>query len=175
MSDQEYIKGLEYLVKSFANAYQVNFEKFYWENFKTCSITNPNRRELTELEKTIIMRFTTYQGSFRKKVKQIANLKIEQPENLTKTVEHLLKHKSMSIAKEILFDELIEQGHSEEVEKVIFWALEAYCQSEPKGTIRKTIAYAIKQRILDAEAKGISEPIMNPKLVKSLIKQKRHI
>lgn len=72
----------------------------------------------------------------------------------------------MSIAKEILLDELIEQGHPEEVENVIFWALEAYCKSEPKGTLGKTIAYAIKQRILDAESKGNSVHLMNPKLVK---------
>ncbi len=36
MSDKEYINGLEYLVNSFAKSYQVNFDKFYWENFKTC-------------------------------------------------------------------------------------------------------------------------------------------
>ena len=76
----------------------------------------------------------------------------------------------MSIAKEILLDELIEQGYPEQVENVIFWALEAYCKSDPKGTLGRTIAYAIKQRILDAEAKGSSEPIMNPQKVKSLIK-----
>lgn len=91
MTDKEYIQGLEYLVRSFANAYQVNFEKFYWEYFKTCDYTNPNRRELTELEKTIIMNFTTYQGRFRDKVKDISNLKIDQPENLNTVVERLLK------------------------------------------------------------------------------------
>ncbi|SED09961.1 hypothetical protein SAMN04489761_4271 [Tenacibaculum sp. MAR_2009_124] len=75
----------------------------------------------------------------------------------------------MSIAKEILLDELIEQGHPEQVENVIFWALEAYCEKEPEERWGKIIAYAIKQRILDAEAKGSSEPIMNPQKVKSLI------
>jgi len=57
----------------------------------------------------------------------------------------------MSKAKEILLDELTEQGHPEKVEDVIFWALEAYAKSEPKGTWGRTIAYAIKQRIIDAE------------------------
>lgn len=57
----------------------------------------------------------------------------------------------MSKAKEILLDELEEQGHPEKVEDVILWALEHYAKSEPKGTWGRTIAYSIKQRILDAE------------------------
>lgn len=93
MSDKEYIQGLEYLVISFANAYQVNFETFYWKNFETCSSINPKRRELTELEQKILMNFTTYQGRFRDRVKEISNLKIEQPESVNKTLERLLKLK----------------------------------------------------------------------------------
>jgi hypothetical protein len=58
----------------------------------------------------------------------------------------------MSKALEILLDELNEQAHPERVEDVIFWALEAYSQSEPKDTLGKIIAYAIKERILEAEA-----------------------
>jgi hypothetical protein len=57
----------------------------------------------------------------------------------------------MSKAKEILLDELNEQGHPEKVEDVIFWALEYYAKSEPKGTWGRTIAYSIKERILEAE------------------------
>lgn len=91
MTDENYIKGLEFLVKSLAHCYQVNFERFYWENFKTCDYTNPERRELTELENTIIMKFTTYQGRFKDQVKQIANLKIDQPEGIDEVVKRLLK------------------------------------------------------------------------------------
>jgi len=93
LNEKDYIKGLEYLVSSFANAYQVNFDKFYWENFKTCSSVNPNRRELTELENQILMTFTTYQGSFRKKVKDIAELKPDKPDNLKSVVYRLLNNK----------------------------------------------------------------------------------
>ncbi len=57
----------------------------------------------------------------------------------------------MTTAKKILLDELNEQGHPEQVENVIFWALEHYANSEPKGTWGRTIAYAIKERILEAE------------------------
>ena len=56
----------------------------------------------------------------------------------------------MSNSKEILLNELNEQGHPEKVEDVIFWALEHYAKSEPKGTWGRTIAFAIKERILDA-------------------------
>ena len=57
----------------------------------------------------------------------------------------------MSTSKEILLEELNEQSHPEKVEDVIFWALEEYSKSEPKGTWGRTIAYAIKERILEAE------------------------
>ena len=57
----------------------------------------------------------------------------------------------MSEAKEILLNELNEQGLPEKVEDVIFWALEAYAKSEPKGAWGRIIAHAIKERILDAE------------------------
>lgn len=57
----------------------------------------------------------------------------------------------MTTAKKILLGELNEQTHPEKVENVIFWALEHYANSEPKGTWGRTIAYAIKERILEAE------------------------
>jgi hypothetical protein len=66
-------------------------------------------------------------------------------------------------AKEILLDELNEQNHPEKVEDVIFWALEHYSNSEPKGTWGRTIAYAIKERILEVE-KSKSALAENPQL-----------
>ena len=62
----------------------------------------------------------------------------------------------MSTSKEILLDELNEQRHTEKVEDVIFWALEHYAKSEPKGTWGRTIAYAIKERILEAEKRALA-------------------
>ncbi len=59
----------------------------------------------------------------------------------------------MSIAKKILLDELKEQTHPEQVEDVIFWALEVYAKTEPKKTWGRTIAKAIINRILEAEKK----------------------
>ena len=65
-----------------------------------------------------------------------------------------------SIAKQILLDELSEQAHPEKVEDVIFWALEHYANNPPEGvsTWGGAIAYAIKERILEAEkSKSTSE------------------
>lgn len=60
-------------------------------------------------------------------------------------------------AKEILIDELNEQAHPEKVEDVIFWALERYAKSEPKGTWGRTIAFSIKERILDSEKRKLDQ------------------
>jgi len=57
----------------------------------------------------------------------------------------------MSIAKKIILEELEEQTHPERVEDVIFWALEYYAENRKQGTWGETIAYSIKQRILDEE------------------------
>ena len=57
-------------------------------------------------------------------------------------------------AKEIIIDELNEQMHPEQVEDVIFWALESYASSiEEADTWGKHIAYAIVQRIKEEEKK----------------------
>lgn len=73
----------------------------------------------------------------------------------------------MSISKKILLDEIIEQCHVENVEDVIFWALDAYSKLVGKSTNGKMIAYAIVQRIKDDENKGEPE-LMNPELIESL-------
>ena len=71
------------------------------------------------------------------------------------------------IAKEIILDELIENSHIENVEDVIFWALEDYFKSkQSNGSI---VAYAIIQRIKDAELKWKSD-IINVDSVKYALK-----
>ena len=49
--------------------------------------------------------------------------------------------------REIILDELKEQGHIEEVEFVILWALQCYVESPPRATSGRLVAYAIKERI----------------------------
>ena len=58
----------------------------------------------------------------------------------------------MSKAKEILLDELEEQGYPEYVEDVIFWALEYYYKNRERGTWGEFIASCIVQRIKEAES-----------------------
>lgn len=60
----------------------------------------------------------------------------------------------LSISKQIILEELNENQHPEKVEDVIFWALEYYSQNRKEGSWGECIAYAIKQRILDAEKGG---------------------
>lgn len=66
-------------------------------------------------------------------------------------VSHIEIIEKMSIAKKVLIDELNEQAHPEKVEDVIFWALDHYSKSKPEGTWGRTIAFAIKERILEEE------------------------
>lgn len=75
----------------------------------------------------------------------------------------------MSIAKQILLDELIEDAHHENIEDVIFWALEAY-GGDGEYTDGRMIAYAIIERIKDDEKKGTAE-LQNPELVESIINE----
>lgn len=76
----------------------------------------------------------------------------------------------LNIVKEILFDELIEQSHPVLVETVIYEALSDYHKKEKnKQTYYGSIAYSICTRIDEAKAKGSSEPLMNPELVRSLL------
>lgn len=72
----------------------------------------------------------------------------------------------MSIAKAIIIDEIIEDSHIENVEDVIFWALEFYADQN-KGTNGSIIAYAIKERIKEAEKRGAVE-LQNTELIESL-------
>ncbi|MGJ7024953.1 hypothetical protein [Petrimonas sulfuriphila] len=60
----------------------------------------------------------------------------------------------MKTAKEILIEELNEDMHPEKVEDVIFWALEYYVKHRRKGTWGEAIAYAIVERIKEAESLG---------------------
>ncbi|WP_430611523.1 hypothetical protein [Flavobacterium sp. JP2137] len=61
--------------------------------------------------------------------------------------------KTNTTAKRIILEEIKENTHPENVEDVIFWALEHYSKSEPAGTWGRVIAHAIKERILSEESK----------------------
>ena len=73
--------------------------------------------------------------------------------NINQQVESQSKkaRKAMNKAKEIILEELREQGHPERVEDVIFWALEYYYKNRKKGTWGEVIASCIVQRIKESE------------------------
>tara|TARA_R110002020_G_scaffold318905_7_gene534550 strand:- start:7626 stop:7844 length:219 start_codon:yes stop_codon:yes gene_type:complete len=56
----------------------------------------------------------------------------------------------MTTTTKILIDELIEQGHPEQVENVIYHALKDYAENN-KQTWSGAIAFSIKSRLEDAE------------------------
>lgn len=70
----------------------------------------------------------------------------------------------MSIASQIIVDELIEQGHIVDVEDVIYKALKEYCKIN-RDNWNGSIAFAISKRIEEAIENETPEPIMNPELV----------
>lgn len=64
---------------------------------------------------------------------------------------------SETVAKDILLEELYEQGHPVMVEDVIFWALEYYSENFDKGnpTYGKAVAYYLVERIKEQEQKTV--------------------
>ena len=62
----------------------------------------------------------------------------------------------MNKAKEIIIDELNEQGHVEPVEDVIFWALEFYAKHH-KDTRGGVVSYSIVERIKEEETKQTND------------------
>ncbi len=63
LSDAEYIKELEGLVCFLAGCYEKTKETYFDKHMETCSITNPNRRDLTEAEEREWQRFPMIQGT----------------------------------------------------------------------------------------------------------------
>jgi len=60
---EKYIKTLESLVCFYASCYEACKNEYQSKYFKICSSSNPDRRELTEQEKGVLMKFPQIQGS----------------------------------------------------------------------------------------------------------------
>jgi len=63
LSDAEYIQELEGLVCFLAGCYEKTKEIYFDKHMETCSVANPNRRDLTEAEQSEWQRFPMIQGS----------------------------------------------------------------------------------------------------------------
>lgn len=66
-------------------------------------------------------------------------------------LQELESEKSSTISRQEIIRQLEDQDHPEKVEDVIFWALDHYAKSEPKGTLGRIIASSIVQSIKDEE------------------------
>ena len=87
MEDGEYIKDLEGLVLFLAKNYEATKEMYFDSHLKTCSVSNPNRRDLTDDEQREWQRFPLIQGSrLQSIISQIAKTNKPMPKNITETV-----------------------------------------------------------------------------------------
>lgn len=66
----------------------------------------------------------------------------------------------MSIAKNILINELNEEKHLLPVADVIFQALEYYCTTKPADTFGIVTSYCLRQRIIDQADVNSSKDIL---------------
>lgn len=62
LTDAEYIKELEGMLRVMARFYESCKETYFDKHLQTCSITNPDRRELTDAENSEWQRFPLVQG-----------------------------------------------------------------------------------------------------------------
>ena len=93
MSNEEYIKQLEGLVCFLASCYDGNQEEFQGKHFKTCSIDNPERRELTNSELDELSRFVQIQGTRNiLAVKNLAQLNIKPTVSISIIEDKILKN-----------------------------------------------------------------------------------
>lgn len=88
MKDEDYIKELEGLICFLAGCYEVNKITYFDQHLKTCSVSNPNRRELTDAEKSEYMRFPLIQGS---RLQNIVYNLYETKKPMPKKLEETLK------------------------------------------------------------------------------------
>ena len=70
------------------------------------------------------------------------------------------------LSKKIILDELIKNSHIENVEDVIFWALEKYYHQNNMTNV-SLVAYSIIERIKDAEREG-NENYQNSEMVNTV-------
>jgi hypothetical protein len=87
LDDQTYINELEGIVCFLAQTYQQLKETYFTSHMKTCDITNPNRRDLTENEHKEWQKFTLIQGGkLQNIVKHFAETNKPRPNDIDKAL-----------------------------------------------------------------------------------------
>lgn len=83
LSDADYIQELEGLVCFLAGCYEKAKETYFDNHMATCSVANPNRRDLTEAEQNEWQRFPMIQGSILQHiVSDIAKANKPEPKDI---------------------------------------------------------------------------------------------
>jgi hypothetical protein len=91
LSDADYIKELEGLVCFLAGCYQKTLEVYHETHLKTCSVANPERRELTACEESEYRRFPLIQGFILQRiVSDISKANKPTPKNIQALVSRFL-------------------------------------------------------------------------------------
>ena len=91
LSDADYIKELEGLVCFLAACYEKTLEVYHDTHLKTCSVANPERRELTDCEKSEYRRFPLIQGfRLQRIVSDISKANKPTPKNIQALVNRFL-------------------------------------------------------------------------------------
>ena len=88
LDDQTYINELEGVVCFLAQTYEKLKDTYFDAHMKTCSITNPNRRDLTDNEQKEWQRFTLIQGGkLQNIVRHFAETNKPRPNDIDKALE----------------------------------------------------------------------------------------
>ena len=87
ISDKEYIEDLEGIINILAKSYETNADTFFYQHLKTCSNSNPNRRDLTKCEESEISRFSLFEGRLQNIIKKFAKKDKGNPKNIEETVK----------------------------------------------------------------------------------------
>lgn len=91
LSDADYIKELEGLVCFLSTCYEKTLEVYHDTHLKTCSVANPERRELTDCEKSEYRRFPLIQGfRLQRIVSDISKANKPTPKNIQALVSRFL-------------------------------------------------------------------------------------
>lgn len=91
LPDSEYIKELEGLVCFLARCYEKTKQVYFEKHLETCSVANPERRDLTDVEKSELHRFPLVQGTkLQQIVTDISNANKPDPVDLHGALQRLL-------------------------------------------------------------------------------------
>ena len=91
MKDEDYIKQLEGFVCFLAQCYEQSKEVYFDKHMKTCSVGNPDRRDLTEAEQSEWQRFPMIQGTrLQNIVSEIAKCDKPRPSDTNAMIKRFL-------------------------------------------------------------------------------------